>query len=235
MADRMTLAAGKIYRDPMFQFRDTDHPDLVRNLAGALKRGTQLEPLLIWRERDDAGDPTGRLVLLDGAHRMKAYRSLGKSGAMPVTIFEGTRADAVEAAVVANAKASVGLTSTERTNAAWRIVWEGHDLTKARIMRAAGVSAGTVAQMRRRAKVLKDEDGSATGRWRTDSRDPDPLQATFDPEKAEATRPPKRRPQGSPLTTSSVTMVSPASAQGWQSDLRASACSTCCGPVTCWW
>ncbi|MCB5200849.1 ParB N-terminal domain-containing protein, partial [Loktanella sp. TSTF-M6] len=188
MTGRLTLAAGKICRDPDFQFREFDHPALVRNLAGALKRGTQLDPVLIWRERDDAGKPTGRHVLLDGAHRMKAYRSLGRSGAIPVEVFEGTRDDALEAAVAANAKAVVGLTSTERTNAAWRLVRIGTGLTKPRIMKAAGVSSGTVAEMRRRANMMREAGKDASGRWRTDRRDPDPERKAFDPDKAEAAR-----------------------------------------------
>lgn len=190
MTTYKTLAAGMICRDHSFTFRYNDNqPDLVRTLVAILRRGTKLDPILVWREQDASGALTGRNVLLDGAQRMKAYNSLRKTERIPVEFFAGTKADAAEMAVSLNAKVSVGLTAAERTNAAWRLVWDhGYDLSKARIMRAAGVSAETVAKMRRRAKVLREAEQDVTGEWRRDCIDLQNDHVPFDDDKYEQER-----------------------------------------------
>jgi len=188
MTTTKTLKAGQISRDESLSFRSQDDfPEHVRTLVAVLKRGGDLDPVLVWREQDGAGRLTGRMVLLDGAQRMKAYRSFGRDQHIPVTVFEGSKAEAAETAVTANARVTIGLCSAERTDAAWRLVWfYEYELSKPRIMKAAGVSSGTVAKMRRRAREMREQEAEFTGDWRRDSSDRQRAMKDFDEEKYEA-------------------------------------------------
>jgi hypothetical protein len=73
---------------------------------------------------------------------------------VPVEAFEGSLAQAMAQAAAGNSKAKLSMTSAEKSNAAWRLV-AVTDLSKAETAKAAGVSEGTVANMRRVHTVLK--------------------------------------------------------------------------------
>ncbi|TNC61993.1 ParB N-terminal domain-containing protein [Rubellimicrobium roseum] len=177
MTIHTTLAAGEIRHDHDFIFRasatDRHH---VRTLQTILARRTKVEPLLVWRETGEDG-PTGRFVLLDGRHRLAAYVNLKRTQSVPVAIFEGSRAEAIEAALQANAMAKLPLTASERNNAAWRLVWDySQELSIARTARAAGVSVRLVSMMRARAKTMKETNQEWSGSWAKDRRGPDEAQ-----------------------------------------------------------
>jgi hypothetical protein len=171
MADHSTLAAGEICHDDTFNFRRGGTArDHVRTLQAIIRRGAKMAPLLVWREIDTDG-PTGRLVLLDGRHRLAAYVGLKRSSAISVTIFDGSKAKAMEAALQANAEARLPLSPSERKNAAWALVWlHGDELSIARTARAAGVSNRFVSMLRARARIMKDAGKDWTCNWSKDQR-----------------------------------------------------------------
>jgi ParB-like chromosome segregation protein Spo0J len=174
MADYSTLAAGEIRHDQTFNFRRGDKArDHVRTLQAIIRRGTKITPLLVWHEIDADG-PTGRFVLLDGRHRLAAYVSLKRTSAVPVTVFEGSRAAAMEAALQANTEARLPLSPSERKNATWALVWlHGDELSIARTARAAGVSDRFVSTLRARARIMRDAGKDWTGNWFADQHDHD--------------------------------------------------------------
>lgn len=171
MTIHTTLAAGEIRHDHDFLFRTkATEQHHVRTLQAIISRGTKIDPLLVWREAGEDG-PTGRFILLDGRHRLAAFLNLKKTQSIPVVIFDGSRAEAMEAALQANAMAKLPLTTSERTNAAWRLVWDhGHELSIKRTAQAAGVSVRLVSLMRVRAKEMEAAGADCTGSWARDRR-----------------------------------------------------------------
>lgn len=92
----------------------------AHDLRQAIKRGSKMPPLLVWQESADDGKPSGRLVLLDGRHRLAALRS-ERPGLVEVAaeVPQGTRQEALLAAASKNTKASLTLTRWENTKTAW--------------------------------------------------------------------------------------------------------------------
>lgn len=142
----------------------------LRGLVQALRNtGDKLAPLMLWREADSNGAITGRLILLDGEHRLAAYRSArkgtpGVDQAVPATVVSCDRTEAKLFALAANSKDALPLTAPERADGAWRLVRDGSTkLSTARIVKASGVSSRTVSYMRLRAKELSGAD--ITGAW----------------------------------------------------------------------
>lgn len=164
-----TLAAGQICHDHDFIFRSSAiERHHVRTLQAIIARQTKVDPLLVWREATADG-PTGRFVLLDGRHRLAAFINLKRDRNIPVTIFEGSRAEAIEAALQSNAIAKLPLTASERNNAAWRLVWcYRQEISIARTAKAAGVSVRLVSMMRARAKAMEKANQDWTGSWGRD-------------------------------------------------------------------
>lgn len=147
----------------------------VSELRQAVKRSSKLPPLTVWQETGDDGKPTGRLVLLDGRHRLAALRE-EKPGLAEVNaeVFHGTRQEAFLAAASKNTKASLPLTRWEATNAAWAAVrMDPHPyvLSKKQIACDCGVSARTVATMRARWKAWPEDGPEPSGDWQRDKRD----------------------------------------------------------------
>lgn len=137
----------------------------VRGLAQTLRTVGDLDPVLVWREADNAGQPTGRHILLDGRHRLAAYATAkrGREG-VPAAVLTGDRAEAMLAAVRANSREHLPLTKSERMDAAWRLVrLPGKRLTVPTVARAAGVAPRTVDNMRKRWSVMQAAGKDATG------------------------------------------------------------------------
>lgn len=130
----------------------------IRILAQTLKNTGKLDRVLLWKDNRVSDNP--RLVLLDGAHRLAAYRSINRLGkgnnrGIPATIVECDMKTAHLLALAGNTKDCLPLTATERANAAWRLVMHSTiKFSKAEIARAAGVAPRTVANMRKRFKEM---------------------------------------------------------------------------------
>lgn len=171
---RRYLLPREIVIDPHFQFRqigiDKGH---VRGLAQTLRSSGDLDPVLVWQEVDASGQPTGRLVLLDGHQRLTAYATAkGHRGAIPAVVLTGDRAEAMFAAVGANSRESLPLTKSERMDAAWRLVrLPSKRVTVPAVARAAGVAPRTVDNMRKRWKAIEATGKEITGNWWRDRLD----------------------------------------------------------------
>ncbi|SPF77602.1 ParB/Srx family N-terminal domain-containing protein [Pseudoprimorskyibacter insulae] len=156
-----------------FQFRHTaTDKGHVRGLVQTLRATGQLDPILVWREVDALGLATGRLVLLDGHHRLAAYATFKPREDVPATIFTGTRAAAMVAAVEANSRERLPLTKSERMDAAWRLVrLPGERLKVKTVAGATGVGTRSVDNMRKRWKTMLADRKEATGEWWRDRQD----------------------------------------------------------------
>lgn len=143
-----------------FQFREQETIEAhVQDLVAALKAGDTLDPMTVWQRTDDD------YVVVDGHHRLEAYRRCDFSEDVPVTLHQCPEADAILLALAENTKTKLPMTKTERENAAWRIVCSDHGLSKAQTVKATGISDGTVGKMRRTLKLLQDEDLQVPDTW----------------------------------------------------------------------
>lgn len=171
---RRYLKPREITTDTTFQFRHmgTDKAH-VRGLAQTLRTVGDLDPVLIWQEADSAGQSTGRLVLLDGHHRLAAYaKAKGHRAAIPAVVVQGDRTGAMLAAVKANSRESLPLTNSERMDAAWCLVrLPGKRITVIVVAQTAGVGAATVDRMRKRWLVMQAEGKQPCGQWWRDRQD----------------------------------------------------------------
>lgn len=137
----------------------------VRTLAQAVVNLGALDPVLLWSDG-------GELVLLDGIHRLAAYRRARWRGPVPAVVVSCDRRTALLLAAGANAKDKLSLTPQEKADLAWRLVREpGMSFSKAEIAAATGVSKATVARMRARFRALKGNPEAITGTWWKDRQD----------------------------------------------------------------
>lgn len=187
---RRFLQRHEITADDDFQLRQWGiQREHVRGLAQTLRNTGQLEPVLVWEEIDAAGKPTGRLILLDGQHRIAAHDTVhrGRKGIL-AAVFRGDRNEAVVEAAMANSRESLPLTKNERMNAAWKIVrLTGKRPTVPVTANATGVAPRTVDMMRKRWAAMQAEGKQATGSWWKDRQD-EPPQIKDEPEMTDKER-----------------------------------------------
>jgi ParB-like chromosome segregation protein Spo0J len=146
----------------------------VRTLAQAMRNaGGNLDPILLWQETGPDGMETGRLQLLDGAHRLAAHRSTRKgTQGIPAIIVKCSRDEALLLATSARSKDTLALSQNEKADAAWLLVRKLQTaLSKAKIAKASGVSPRTVHTMRRRLEALMASQVTLTGEWWRDRKD----------------------------------------------------------------
>lgn len=146
------------YRPEVFQHRrpiQYQSDAHIRVLAEAAKV-RDLDPVTVWWDGKS-------FTLIDGHHRSMGYITAGKGMSnIPVEVFEGTAQEALERAAIANTRAKLQMTPSEKSIAAWRLVPMTETMSKAKQSQAAGVSDGLVATMRRtKAKLLKQGMTSA--------------------------------------------------------------------------
>lgn len=112
-----------------------------------------------------------RYVLVDGHHRMAAYRAgsgtargVKRGGAekisVPVLCLTGPLNEAVEASLQGNSRDKLPMSLKEKVEGAWRMVCDGDDsFSKAQIARMSGSSTSTVGRMREVRRKLIDVEG----------------------------------------------------------------------------
>lgn len=139
----------------LFQPRAMDERH-ISELVRAIKAAGSLDPITVMQAGEEA-------VLVDGHHRVEAYKRAKRTADIPVRYFEGTPQEAVLESGEANSKAKLPMAMWERMNFAWRLVVMGA-YSKEKIATAAGVSTSQVATMR---KVLKKlgEEAAAHRSW----------------------------------------------------------------------
>lgn len=114
----------------------------VRDLIAAASR-SDLDPVTVWWDGK-------HWTLIDGHHRMQAYAGAGRSFELvPVDVFEGTPEQALVRAAGENSKGKLVMTTSEKVNAAWRLVIMAEGLSKAQQAEGGKVSERQVALMRK--------------------------------------------------------------------------------------
>lgn len=141
----------------VYEWASRDH---VRNLAEALKRDAskqrRLEPITVMAFGN-------RWYLLDGHHRLQAYKDAGYDRvAVRVVDSEAQGSERVlEAQKIglrSNSRDKLPMTSSDKSNAAWRLVASETDLTAKEIEELTQVSERTVRSMRETLRKLKAEN-----------------------------------------------------------------------------
>lgn len=137
----------------------------VNDLRTALRNAGDLTAILVMPIDDHA-------VVIDGHHRLEAYRMEDRS-TIPVEFFVGPVRDALLRSGLENGKVTLPLSLEQRGNFAWRLVQLRNTdeaatwiYSRRDISVSAGVSEGTVANMRRAVHKLGD-DASTYTTWRS--------------------------------------------------------------------
>ncbi|WP_054005000.1 ParB N-terminal domain-containing protein [Cypionkella psychrotolerans] len=162
---RLTL--DSLTYDPAFTPRLGTAKNHVHDLARAHRNCGDLDPIKVWAEPG-----TGKLIILDGRHRVAAYR-FNRVSIIPAVIFRGDRKDARLEAAKDNAKTTFPWTTAECTQYAWGLVIEG-GVSKRQIVQAATVSTGTVTNMRKRLADMVAARATPCGNWWRDRSDNQP-------------------------------------------------------------
>lgn len=143
-----TLAWNDIRQEPaLFQARGGKfYEPHIGDLASAIGREGRLDPVEVIQIGPQA-------VLIEGHHRMEAYRRSGITDGIPVVYFTGTVEEAVAESGRANSRAKLPMRLTERSDYAWKLVLLGrHSIRQTAL--AANISERQVANMRKAAKAL---------------------------------------------------------------------------------
>lgn len=150
LPESLPLTAIKMLPE-LFQPRGQNGMDErhVQELKRSVKVQGALEPVLVAWIGADA-------YLIDGHHRIAAYRQAEYAEPIPVTAFAGTVEEAVLEAGRANSRAKLPMDSRSRQDYAWRLALMGC-YSKTEIRVACGVSDGQVGIMRRAVKQLGAE------------------------------------------------------------------------------
>lgn len=144
-----------------FQFREQEvDPRHVDELVDVLKAGKELDPMVAWKR-----DIDGRLIVIDGHHRLAALLKAGANGKVRIEVHTCSREDARLLALNENAKARLQMSPAEKASAAWRLVCDESGYSKAQIAKATGVSTSTVANMRNVRKQLEVSNEEIPLNW----------------------------------------------------------------------
>jgi ParB-like chromosome segregation protein Spo0J len=141
----------------LFQPRGEDERH-IQDLVRAIKTQGQVEPVTVVQVGSSA-------VLVDGHHRLIAYRIAKATSAVPVRYFDGTLEEAVLEAGRMNSKVKRPMSNKERQDYAWRLVLMGTTYSKRQIKDAAVVSDGQVGTMRKGMRALGDNAFEARTWW----------------------------------------------------------------------
>lgn len=158
-----------IERDAYFDIRAAEIDKVhVHALAQRIREIGALDPVLLWQGK-------GGFVILDGAHRIEAYKKAGWTDPVPSRIAHCDRRAALLLAIQANSKVTLTLSNSERWNLAWKLVRHpevkgDHAFTKTQITNSTAVAKGTVDNMRRRLKEMQQGGREPTGNWMSDRR-----------------------------------------------------------------
>lgn len=116
-------------------------------LGRAIQRGQVLAPIVVYWIGD-------AWCVIDGHHRLAAYRGVKFTKLIPVKVFEGTLEQARLQGLANNSKDKLAMSPREKQNAAWKMVISSR-FSKADIASAAGVSERTVGNMRAAERTIK--------------------------------------------------------------------------------
>jgi hypothetical protein len=150
---RLPLGALRV-AEPLFQPRDIEAAFLatdshVKVLIDAVKENGEkaFEPLTVWWS--GAG-----WYVIDGHHRLMAFRQHKGIEAVPVTAFVGSINDAIRQSVALNSRDKLPMRKEDKLERAWKLVCLDGGLTKGDIHSATTISERTVTTMRHKRKDL---------------------------------------------------------------------------------
>jgi hypothetical protein len=131
----------------LFQPRRGICENHVGDLRRVLVRGAELDPVVVL-------PVAGQWVLLDGHHRVEAYRrERGGKALISVEVFMGTPKEALMVPGRRNSKAKLPMSGAERSEEAWKHVRMGR-LTIKETEQTCGVGHATVSRMGKRKREL---------------------------------------------------------------------------------
>jgi hypothetical protein len=144
-------------RDDSIAFAPGRSEGHVSSLSKVLKAGGLLDPLTVVALGND-------WYLIDGHHRLAAYRGQQWSQSIPVNVLSceltgDQRIDwAIELSYADNKKVRLNINGRDKADGAWRSVVQNAELSKAETAERYGVSPSTVADMRRTKTALEAEN-----------------------------------------------------------------------------
>jgi hypothetical protein len=168
LPDRLSLLKINLMPE-VFQCRTAFNPktgttdDGKPHIAGMVVALTgsgvaDLDPLTVLRVGS-------RAILIDGHHRLAAYKSAKRSDA-PVRYFTDSPKAALVSLGQENRKTKLTMSSSEKSEWAWRLVCS-EMYSKSEECRASGASDGTVGAMRRALKELKAKGEPIPSTWKS--------------------------------------------------------------------
>lgn len=125
---------------------DEQHLNALERAVGKPPNHRMLDPMLVWW----CGE--GWMVL-DGHHRLEAYKRAGVKAPVPVEIFEGSIEDALLESAARNSKDKMPMRQADKVNRAWRMVCITTKSIK-QIADACQVGTTTISNMRKVKKLL---------------------------------------------------------------------------------
>ncbi|GAA1987122.1 ParB/RepB/Spo0J family partition protein [Kitasatospora viridis] len=146
--DRIPIDSVLPGDSPRFTTEDQAH---IARLAGT---DAALPPILVHRQT---------MRVIDGLHRLRAARLKGEDS-IAVEFFDGTEEAAYLLSVQANIAHGLPLSTAERKAAAMRIVTMRPEMSDRSIARTTGLSAKTVAELRRRSTAGHARSTARVGR-----------------------------------------------------------------------
>ncbi|MFJ2833627.1 ParB N-terminal domain-containing protein [Streptomyces sp. NPDC087263] len=127
-----------------------EDPDHIHALSEA---EVPLPPIIVHRST---------MQVVDGAHRLRAAELRGDKH-IKVRFFDGSKADAFVLAVGSNIAHGLPLSMADRKAAAARIIVSHSQWSDRMIASVSGISAGTVAEVRRRTSAEDVDSGNRIG------------------------------------------------------------------------
>jgi hypothetical protein len=140
-------------RDGYF-YADKGH---IASLAEAIGKNPEnpnyLDRITVWWGGD-------RWYVIDGHHRLDAYRERGVHKAIPAKVFSGSLDEAMAHSGAANSRDKLPMSKDDKLAFAWRLTLTT-GLSKSRISRACAISVGTIHNMRAvRDKLMADTENT---------------------------------------------------------------------------
>lgn len=142
------------HREDAQRASDEHVKTLVKGMKNSTKSATKkpLEPLTIFW--------TGSTwALIDGHHRLQAYKDIKHLEPVPVNVFDGSLDEAIGQALKGNSKDKLPMAKSEKTNAAWRLVIST-GLSLSELVEASTISKPTIITMRKALRHLTAADPS---------------------------------------------------------------------------
>jgi hypothetical protein len=135
----------------------------VNRLAGRLTNKGELDPILVIKLKTEAlynEAPGDQWVVVDGHHRLAAYKQAGWAGTIKCEWFAGSVREAWDASIAENEKIKLTVPLPDRQARAWDRVLLKQG-SKREIHKLCGVADGTVGYMRKVLAAFEAKDDFA--------------------------------------------------------------------------